>query len=270
MTTNMKSKFFILFAKAFFLFCFACLFTPVHLYAWVGNKDIKNIRDDIAILYEKLESLQRKVNADNEVLLRNQASENSGMESVLDDAQHIMEKLDELTQFYGLKMGKNAREITLIREKFDVYSERSSALLQEIKEHTSISLVQVEEERHTRIDSLDKKIDNLLEILNVFLETEKSEREMMAAEMRGTSSKVQDLVEINREAVQELFKKPEKQAGKVYGELASIRRKILDLAGILKSSILENSKSMKSYTKSLQNLMKSIDSRLTGLSKKKL
>lgn len=240
------------------------LTTPPVAVGWgVGEKDIKDIRNDIAIVYEKLNVLQK----DNvEVLLRNQASQNADLAAVRDDAQHIQTKLDELTLSIGKEMDKNRQTLAGIQEKLNIYSQETPKLLQQIIAEIKESDKVQKEENQTRMAALEAKLGGLMDLLKTFLETQKAEKDKAEAHMKGTSDKVADLVKISKEAIQELAKKPETQTKQISGDLAKINKKILELVDIMKSSIVENAKAMKNTNDSIVNLMKSIDRQLAELS----
>lgn len=259
--------------KILALFYVFFLFSPLPAWAWgVGEKDIKDIRNDMAILYEKLNTMQK----DNEVLLRNQASQNVDIASIRDDAQQIQTKLDELTQFLGIEMNKNAKTITQIQEKLNIYAQETPGLLQkinaglaEIKESNlaqSTTLSTQKEEGQVRMAALDEKLSGLVNLLKTFFESEKANREKREGELKGTADKVAELVKISKEALQELSKKPEAQAKQLSGQLGKIDKSILDLVEILKSNLVENSKAMKNNNDSILKLIKSIDQQLAELS----
>jgi len=243
-----------------FLFLTLLAMPPVAAGWGIGEKDIKDIRNDIAVVYEKLNALQR----DNiDVLVRNQASQNADLASVRDDAQHIQTKLDELALSIGKEMEKNRQTLAGIQEKLNAYSQETPKLVQQII--TESDKVQ-KEENQTRMAALEAKLGGLMDLLKTFLETQKAEKDKAEAHMKGTSDKVAELVKISKEAIQELAKKPEAQTKQVSGDLAKIDKKILELVDIMKSSIVENSKAMKNTNDSIVKLMKSIDQQLAELS----
>ncbi len=256
-------RLFSLFPLPVMFFSLAFSLSAGFAHAWgVSEKDIKEIRNDVAILYEKLDSFEKKAKEDNEVLIRNQAASKSDIAAILDDTQHAMAKLDELTQILGMQLDKNARAITTVQSKLESYAIESSTILKQLRERTELNVAEIKESNDGKVATMDEKINSLMELLKAYLDTEAANKEAVKAEFKGTSKKIADLVGISKKAVKELSKKPEKQAAKVNTELAKMNKKIIGLTGVLKSSIVENSKNMEKYNQSIQKLINTFNKQL--------
>lgn len=259
---------------AIFTAGFALLLYPLPVHPWgIGEKDIKAIRNDIAILYEKLNSFEKSVNENIEVILRNQATANAEIPNIRDDLQKNLGKLDDLNQYMVQELKKNAHILAEIQGKFDNYASQAAAsageLKQEsieIKETLITGLTEQKESNETYSTAMEEKLNNLIELLKTIIETGNANNEKLLAQYKGTGDKIADIVNFNKKTIEALMKKPDKQVEKVHSEIKQVNKKILTLVGILKSSIVENASSMKQYNSSVVKLMKSIDEQLSTLS----
>jgi len=237
------------------------LLIPGYAQAWgVGEKDVKNIRNDIQIIYEKLDAFQKKSLKKDEVLLRNQASANSDITAMRDDLQHILSKLDELTQFLGMQMDKQARLTTEVQDKLSAFGRDISKRLGEMKEGSITGFEQMKADNDSRVASLEEKINALVDTLSASLEEQKTRRDALEGGLKGSAEKIAELVNISKDSLQELSKRPGAQAAEVHKELKGINQRIKGLASILKSALQSNSKTLKRYTASIKKLIDSINS----------